>query len=122
MGASRFRARRAACDRILWSGSRIRPVIACFATRAGYQAWTSRGLVRPQPAAIVNGVVFALSAGTVSSPAVLYALDPATGNEIWTSGNTITSFATAGLSTGTGQLFVVTHDNTVWSFGIPLPN
>ena len=86
------------------------------------EAWTSRGLVRPQPAAIMNGVVFALSAGTASSPAVLYALHPATGNEIWTSGNTITSFATAGLSTGTGQLFVVTHDNTVWSFGIPLPN
>ena len=86
------------------------------------RAWTSRTLVRPQPAAIVNGVVFALSAGTASTPAVLYALDPATGKEIWTSGGTITSFATAGLSAGTGQLFVVTHDNTVWSFGIPLPN
>jgi hypothetical protein len=28
--------------------------------------------------------------------------------------------ASAGLSAGTGQVYVVTADNTVWSFGIPL--
>jgi len=84
-------------------------------------AWTSRDLVAPRTAVVINGVVFALSGGNPSTPAVLYALDPDTGKEIWTSGDTITSFATAGLSAGTGQVYVVTHDNTVWSFGIPLP-
>jgi outer membrane protein assembly factor BamB len=83
------------------------------------QAWVSRELISPRSAMIVNGVVFALSGGTRSAPAVLYALNPDTGKEIWNSGNTITSFATGGLSAGTGQVYVVTHDNTVWAFGIP---
>ena len=86
------------------------------------QAWISRGLVAPRIAVVINGVVFCLSGGNQSTAAVLYALDPYSGKEIWNSGNAITSFATAGVSTGTGQVFVVTHDNTVWSFGIPLPN
>ena len=51
---------------------------------------------------------------------VLYALDPATGKELWNSGTTITSTASAGLSAGTGQVYVVTSDNTVYAFGIPL--
>ena len=88
-------------------------------TPALNQAWVSRELISPRSAMIVNGVVFALSGGTRSVPAVLYALNPETGKEIWNSGNTITSFATAGLSAGTGQVYVVTYDNTVWAFGIP---
>ena len=39
-----------------------------------------------------------------SANAVLYALDPATGKELWNSGTTITSAASAGLSAGTGQV------------------
>jgi outer membrane protein assembly factor BamB len=83
------------------------------------QAWTSRDLTAPRAPIIINGVVFALSSGRQSEPAVLYALNRDTGQEIWSSGKTITSFATAGLSAGTGQVYVVTYDNTVWSFGIP---
>src|ERR1700730_10740022 len=83
------------------------------------QAWTSRDLISPRAPIIINGVVFALPSGRQSEPAVLYALNPDTGKEIWSSENTITSLATAGLSAGTGQVFVVTYDNTVWSFGIP---
>jgi outer membrane protein assembly factor BamB len=83
------------------------------------QAWVSRNLIAPGPPIVVNGVVFALSGGNRSVPAVLYALNPDTGKEIWNSGNTITSFATGGLSAGTGQVYVVTYDNTVWAFGIP---
>jgi outer membrane protein assembly factor BamB len=83
------------------------------------QAWTSRDLTAPRAPIVINGVVFALSSGRQSEPAVLYALNPDTGKEIWSSGKTITSFATAGLSAGTGQVYVVTYDNTVWSFGIP---
>jgi outer membrane protein assembly factor BamB len=51
---------------------------------------------------------------------VLYALDPATGRELWSSGAAITSFARAGLAGGGGQVYVVTHDNTLYAFGIAL--
>jgi len=83
------------------------------------QAWLSRDLTAPRTPIVINGVVFALAGGTASVPAVLYALDPGTGKEIWNSGTTITSFATADLAAGTGQVYVVTHDNTVWTFGFP---
>jgi hypothetical protein len=81
--------------------------------------WVSREMISPRAPMIVNGVVFALSGGNRTSPAVLYALNPDTGKEIWSSGRTITSFATGGLSAGTGQVYVVTYDNTLWAFGIP---
>jgi outer membrane protein assembly factor BamB len=51
---------------------------------------------------------------------VLYALDAATGRELWSSGTTIGSFARVGLAGGGGQVYVVTHDNTLYAFGIPL--
>jgi outer membrane protein assembly factor BamB len=108
--------------------------------------WTSRTMPSPRTPIVVNGVVFALAAGLPAAApagaeagglpaaapagaearandtahAVLYALDPATGKELWNSGTTITAAASAGLSAGTGQVYVVTADNTVWSFGIPL--
>jgi outer membrane protein assembly factor BamB len=81
---------------------------------------------------VFNGVVFAASSGEsrssdnltaaqrakASVPAVLYALDPATGKELWTSGKTITSFARGGLSAAAGQVYLVTFDNTVYAFGM----
>ena len=82
--------------------------------------WTSHTMVRPRAPIVVNGVIFALGAGHTGAHAVLYALDPETGKELWNSGSTMTSSASAGLSAGTGQVHVVTHDNTVWAFGIPL--
>ena len=84
---------------------------------------------------LINGVVFGLSTGEhrpananasaaarakSSVPAVLYALDPATGKELWTSGKTITSFARGGLSAAAGQVYLVTFDNTLYAFGIPM--
>jgi hypothetical protein len=84
------------------------------------RAWTSESMPSPRTPMIVNGVVFALAGGHSSANAVLHALDPASGKGLWNSGKTITSFASAGLSAGTGQVYVVTHDNTVWAFGIPL--
>jgi len=98
-------------------------------------AWASRDLTSPTPPLVFNGVVFALSTGEHrtadanvtaaqraqrSVPAVLYALDPATGRELWGSGKTITSFARGGLSAGAGQVYLVTFDNTVYAFGIPM--
>ena len=84
------------------------------------RAWTSQKMTSPRTPVIVNGVVFALGGGNASTNAVLYALDPQTGRELWSSGSTITSMASAGLSAGTGQVYVVTTDNTVYAFGIPL--
>ena len=99
--------------------------------------WRSRDLTAPLAPIVVNGVVFAVSsgeyrpagAGTTASAAqrarqsiaaVLYALDGLTGKELWSSGNTITSFARAGLSAGGGQVYLVTFDNTLYTFGIPM--
>lgn len=97
--------------------------------------WQSRSLVSPLAPIVVNGVVFAASSGEFrdedgsmsakeradrSVPAVLYALDADTGKDIWTSGSIITSFARAGLSAGGGRVYVVTFDNTLYAFGIPI--
>jgi outer membrane protein assembly factor BamB len=103
----------------------------------GLQAvWASRDMLSPAPPTIVNGVVFAISTGEYRSgdsqltaaqraqrakPAVLYALDAASGKELWSSGNTISSFVRGvGPSAGDGQVYVVTYDGTVYAFGIPL--
>ena len=79
-----------------------------------------RQMVNPRTPIVVNGVVFALASGDANSNAVLHALEPTTGKELWSSGMTITSTASSGLSAGTGQVYVVTSDNTVYAFGIPL--
>jgi hypothetical protein len=98
-------------------------------------AWASRDLTSPAAPLIFNGVAFVLSTGEhrpanatataaarakSSVPAVLYALDPTTGKELWTSGKTITSFARGGLSAAAGQVYLVTFDNTVYAFGMPM--
>jgi hypothetical protein len=98
-------------------------------------AWRSRDVAAPLAPIVVNGVVFAAASGEYrgpeanlpaaerakrSKPAVLYALDAVTGKELWSSGTAITSFARAGLAAGGGQLYLVTYDNTLYAFGIPL--
>jgi outer membrane protein assembly factor BamB len=98
-------------------------------------AWISRDMVAPLPPIVVNGVIFAASSGEYapgdpavstaerarrSSPAVLYALDAATGKEIWNSGNTMTAFAHGtGLSSSPGQVYLATSDNMIYAFGMP---
>jgi outer membrane protein assembly factor BamB len=98
--------------------------------------WVSRDLVSPLPPMVVNGVVFAVSSGEYrtsdasvtaaqraqrSSHAVLYALNPATGKELWNSGDTITSFVHGGgLSSGISQVYLGTYDGTLYAFGVPL--
>jgi len=109
-----------------WILSEVSGAIGAFtvgdkgAAKTLERAWTSRNMPLPRTPMIVNGVVFALAAGRAGTNAVLYALDPASGRDLWNSGTTMTSHASAGLSAGTGQVYVVTHDNTVWAFGIPL--
>ncbi|HXB73855.1 MAG TPA: hypothetical protein VNY05_36790 [Candidatus Acidoferrales bacterium] len=90
--------------------------------------WVSREIVWPLTPMIVNGVIFAASSGEAgadraqpASHAVLYALDSATGNPLWNSGNTIGSFVHGGgLSGGSGQLYLGTHDGTLYAFGFPI--
>jgi hypothetical protein len=104
-------------------------------------AWTSRNMVTPAAPAIANGLVFALATGEwlrqandkegglyqadvrvqKSAPAVLYALDAATGKELWSSGNQVSSFAHNGaLSIANGRVYFTTYDNTLYCFGIPM--
>lgn len=99
-------------------------------------AWVSRDMVSPLTPAIVNGVIFALASGEFrsndakltaaqrvrrSSNAVLYALDTATGKELWNSGNAITSFVhSGGLAAGGGRVYVGGHDGTQYAFGFPM--
>jgi outer membrane protein assembly factor BamB len=84
-------------------------------------AWISRDLLNPAPPVIANGVVFALEGGNPSGHATLYALDAVTGKQLYTSGDAIQTYSRlAGLSAGDGHVFFTTHDNTLYSFGIPL--
>lgn len=89
--------------------------------------WISRDLAAPVTPVAVNGVVFALASGEATArgqkgtPAVLYALDAATGKELWTSGTTITASAHGiGPSAGDSQVYVVTADGTLYAFGMPM--
>jgi outer membrane protein assembly factor BamB len=103
---------------LLTSGSGAH-IAYTFAGSSVAERWR-RNAVGPRTPMIVNGVVFALAGGNTTSNAVLAALEPSTGKELWNSGNTISSTASAGMAAGTGQVYVVTSDNTVYAFGIPL--
>jgi outer membrane protein assembly factor BamB len=102
-------------------------------------AWRSRDLGVPESPIVANGIVFALSSGEntrqvndggrlltseerASTPlgrAVLYAFDSETGQELFNSGSTISSFSHfSGLAISEGRIYVVTWDNTVYSFGL----
>jgi len=101
-------------------------------------AWISRDLNVPEPPIIANGVVFALSSGedvrqsdaaghgmntkerlAGSTHATLYAFDSETGKELFSSGDTITSFTHfGGIAISNGRVFVTTYDGTVYAFGL----
>jgi outer membrane protein assembly factor BamB len=90
-------------------------------------AWTSGNIAAPSAPIVINGVVFAASnsapqfdvkSKTASAPATIYALDAATGKELWTSGKQITASAHFGsLAGGGGQIYLGTDDGTLWVFG-----
>ena len=79
-------------------------------------------MISPAAPAVTNGVVFALSTGQGKTPknAVLYALDSSTGKEIWSSGQTATSYATGGLAIDASIVLFATHDSQVHAYGIPI--
>jgi hypothetical protein len=93
--------------------------------------WSSRDLASPVTPVFVNGVLFALASGEAgsdstparaqrSSPAVLYAVDAATGKDLWNSANTIAS-SVRGVapSAGDSQVYVAAADGTLYTFGMP---
>jgi hypothetical protein len=83
--------------------------------------WISRDLMNPAPPVIANGVVFALDGGNTSTHATLYALDAASGKQLYSSGDAIQTYThLAGMSVGDGHVFFTTHDDALYSFGIPL--
>ena len=104
-------------------------------------AWVSRDMIIPAPPVVANGVVFGLSSGEFvrqanenqgglfssqqraerSVHATLYGLDGATGKELYSSGESITSFTHfASMAVANGRVYFGTYDNTLYSFGIPI--
>lgn len=84
-------------------------------------AWISRDMTNPAPPAIANGVVVALSGGDAATPAKLYALDAATGAEIYSSKETIPTYTSlSGVSIGDGHAFFTDHAGVLYSFGIAI--
>ncbi|MDE3180114.1 MAG: PQQ-binding-like beta-propeller repeat protein [Acidobacteriota bacterium] len=106
--------------------------------------WISGDFDIPEPVAIADGVVFALSTGEntqqtfgsgVIAPhlklltdkqrglnthiAVLYALDAKTGKVLYQSGDTISTWTHfSGLAIEDGKVYVVDHGSTVYCFGL----
>ena len=98
-------------------------------------AWRSPNLVSPLAPLVVNGMVVAVSSGEHrsgpatlgaaqwrqrSGPARLYVLDASSGKPLWNSGLTITSMARARMAASAGQVYLVTDDNHLYAFGIPM--
>jgi hypothetical protein len=84
------------------------------------QGWTSRVVVAPLKPLVINGVLFAASSGTRAAPAVLYAIDAASGKDLWNSGKTVTSAVRGGLSGGQGNVYVPGMDSTLYAFGFEI--
>jgi outer membrane protein assembly factor BamB len=107
-------------------------------------AWISGDFNVPEPVAIANGVVFALSTGENTNQtagaallytgqrlltdaernqntknAVLYALDAKTGKALYQSRDVITTWVHfSGLAVASGRVYAVDHDSSVYCFGL----
>jgi len=102
-------------------------------------AWISRDMNLPEPPIVAGGLVFALSNGEFARQSkgdgalftsaeraakhvgntVLYALDAATGKDLYSSGDTMPSWTHfSGLSISGGRVFVTTFDGNVYAFGV----
>ena len=103
--------------------------------------WISRDMDMAEPPVVANGVVYAYGSGESnvqatpelglganssairiknSTHATIYALDGETGKELWSSGDSMTSFVHFGaLSIANGHLYLGAFDGTLYSFGLP---
>jgi hypothetical protein len=82
--------------------------------------WTSRAIAAPLTPLVINGVLFVTSKGTRTLPAVLYAIDAASGKDLWNSARTITATVRSGLSGGSGNVYVPGADGTLYAFGFAI--
>jgi hypothetical protein len=103
-------------------------------------AWISRDMYMADPPVIANGIVFAYGSGESttqrwpepghvggaegrireSTHAVIYALDALTGDELWSSGDQITSWNHfSGLTVANGRVYIGTFDGMLYCFGAP---
>jgi outer membrane protein assembly factor BamB len=101
--------------------------------------WVSRDMRRGEPVIIANGMVFGYGSGeetrqgwpdlglqfnslvraNKSGHATIYVLDATTGKELWSSGDTITSFNHfSGITVANGRVYLGTYDGTLWCFGL----
>jgi outer membrane protein assembly factor BamB len=101
-------------------------------------AWISRDMYMADPPVIANGIVFAYGSGESttqrwpepghvggaegrireSTHAIIYALDAQTGDELWSSGDQITSWNHfSGLTVANGRVYIGTFDGTLYCFG-----
>ncbi len=96
--------------------------------------WMSRDMHVPDATVVANGVVLTVSTGENTrqggffppevrakpvSHAILYALDAATGKELYSSGDQIESFAHfGGLAVSKGRVFFCTWDGRVYAYGV----
>jgi outer membrane protein assembly factor BamB len=104
-------------------------------------AWNSLNMSVPTPTIIANGIVFALSDGdspvqfgpsgnllsvedrkAKAGHAVLYALDAATGDVLFTSADIIRGFSHfSAFAVGGGRIYVGTEDGMLYGFGLGIP-
>ena len=84
-------------------------------------AWSSADMTGASGPIVAGGVVYALSSGWSARgtrPAALYLLDLATGKQLYTSGPAAT-YSSQPLAFANGHAYFVTHDNTLYQYGIP---
>jgi outer membrane protein assembly factor BamB len=104
-------------------------------------AWNSLNMTVPTPVIIANGIVFALSDGdspvqfgpsgnllgiedrkAKAGHAVVYALDAATGDVLFSSADTIRGFSHfSAPAVGGGRVYVGTEDGMLYAFGLGIP-
>jgi hypothetical protein len=100
------------------SGAVVALKLSGGATPSLQPAWTSNDLTSPATPIVVNGVVFALSAGRAAAPAVLHAYDGASGKTLWSSQKSMTSPASpVSFWSALSQIYVGGTDGTVYAFG-----
>jgi hypothetical protein len=84
-------------------------------------AWISEDMINPAPPRIANGVIVVLAGGNATTHAKLFALDAKTGNELYSSKDTIPTYANySGVALGDSHAFFTDHNDVLYSFGIAL--
>ena len=86
------------------------------------QGWALTGLKAPLAPLVINGVVFAVSTGDATTPAVIHAVNGITGQKLWDSGKTITTSVphSAAIWNSMGQVLIGASDSTLYAFGVNL--